>query len=1108
MANYAKGGKVGDPPVKKKVVENATKVAPRAVKEVGKDYQPNLDAEGKPILVNGHPTFKKVSVKDPEIDITFPKKNVPTKSKYAGVKPTMPRKPKVDGTPTKAEEDIVFLDETVKNTPEPDPFELAFGWRAEKKETTNQGIASNMPKVMVNGKPTQIREWTIPGRFDAKTKTWNTSSGAMNPTKVYAYYDASGKLVPFDENMSKLSYNDKGGAFYDAKDVVAPAAYTGNLIQRGSLTATDSEMTRKIEAANEEQRKNYEGSGKVAPEVKIKQFISPTNFNESGYSIGKDVNIDAVKSNIVPTQMVNTPVVDNNNTPFDNLDNYKKNAKPVIKPNMAPKEVTLPANSNPNLPSSGDNINLLYKRKKGFKSGGLVSKYGGGGPVINPQLMAGIKNTYAAGRDSGGIDRGDVIGGTVAPIDATGGLKQGASSASSGTSNTQGLGAAAEAVGQIAGTGVDALDKKDGYSTIAGQAGASALKGAGKGAAIGLNPAVMALTGGNSAWIAPIAGAVIGGTVGAVKGKKEKTERIGLAADEMRGSVADQQYSDSKDTFKSESFREQDTKRGLRGLFAKGGTIKGPGTGTSDSIEAKVKPGTFIVPAKNAGFAEKLVKELLGKKEGKMNLNQGGGVKVKLSNGEYGISEKTKNELTSYLGQEILEELAPDAKENSEEMRMGGMLKRADGSYSKRGLWDNIRANAGSGKKPTPEMLKQEKKIKDSYAGGGYVVQRSGDREGKTHKVTGPDGTVKYFGDPNLGQHPKDSARKEAFYARHKNNLDNNPHFRAYARETWAEGGTVTKYANGGNVENTTKRMTSSGNPALDAEIDLLYKTGNWRADAVDKIEAKAKALGLDVGDNPLSPSLRTGVFKDLKYKKDYFKTEVNKELQNKKQQKKYEMRRLAFAPTAPKGMNDEDFMTYRKLKKEAVSEGKGMAALQKFVADKKDSLEESNKFQGQLKRGIETGKDYAKKYQLAQDLKANLEYAKKNVDKFTAKELQSLAEQEKAASLDYSKLKTPSQYATPNNKRLDAIYEGFAKKRYKPTKVEERSAAPVLQEKIEVKQTPVVQAAAPAVTPVVAQGTQKVAAAPVKSVAAPPVAKVAPTKKKEVAVTYVDEDF
>jgi aminoglycoside phosphotransferase (APT) family kinase protein len=45
-------------------------------------------------------------------------------------------------------------------------------------------------------------------------------------------------------------------------------------------------------------------------------------------------------------------------------------------------------------------------------------------------------------------------------------------------------------------------------------------------------------------------------------------------------------------------------------------------------------------------------------------------------------------------------------------MQGGGMIKRADGSYSKRGLWDNIRANKGSGKKPTKQMLKQEAKIK------------------------------------------------------------------------------------------------------------------------------------------------------------------------------------------------------------------------------------------------------------------------------------------------------------------------------------------------------------------------------------------------------------
>lgn len=53
------------------------------------------------------------------------------------------------------------------------------------------------------------------------------------------------------------------------------------------------------------------------------------------------------------------------------------------------------------------------------------------------------------------------------------------------------------------------------------------------------------------------------------------------------------------------------------------------------------------------------------------------------------------------------------------------MIKRKDGSYSQRGLWDNIRAKKGSGKKPTKEMLEQEEKIKKKskkkkkyYAGG------------------------------------------------------------------------------------------------------------------------------------------------------------------------------------------------------------------------------------------------------------------------------------------------------------------------------------------------------------------------------------------------------
>lgn len=52
-----------------------------------------------------------------------------------------------------------------------------------------------------------------------------------------------------------------------------------------------------------------------------------------------------------------------------------------------------------------------------------------------------------------------------------------------------------------------------------------------------------------------------------------------------------------------------------------------------------------------------------------------------------------------------------DASNNKNTMKE--MIKRKDGSKSERGLWDNIRANKGSGKKPTKAMLAQAKKIEN-----------------------------------------------------------------------------------------------------------------------------------------------------------------------------------------------------------------------------------------------------------------------------------------------------------------------------------------------------------------------------------------------------------
>lgn len=135
-----------------------------------------------------------------------------------------------------------------------------------------------------------------------------------------------------------------------------------------------------------------------------------------------------------------------------------------------------------------------------------------------------------------------------------------------------------------------------------------------------------------------------------------------------------------------------------------------------------------------------------------------------------------------------------------EEMMKGGLIKRADGSYSQRGLWDNIRANKGSGRKPTKEMLEQERKIKAKMEEGGSVrngTTKRSTRQGKKMAVY-MDGTWHHFGDSSMDDYRthKSEKRREAFYSRHKKNLQgDSPRakaFRVYARKTWQDGGMVT----------------------------------------------------------------------------------------------------------------------------------------------------------------------------------------------------------------------------------------------------------------------------------------------------------------------------
>lgn len=101
---------------------------------------------------------------------------------------------------------------------------------------------------------------------------------------------------------------------------------------------------------------------------------------------------------------------------------------------------------------------------------------------------------------------------------------------------------------------------------------------------------------------------------------------------------------------------------------ADGGVIKGKGTGKSDSILAKVKADSFVVPAENAKVAEVIREKVLIKApKMKANLNQKGGEKVKLSNGEHLFTPQEK-EKVKQAGIDI-DKLAPNA-ENKEYLQV------------------------------------------------------------------------------------------------------------------------------------------------------------------------------------------------------------------------------------------------------------------------------------------------------------------------------------------------------------------------------------------------------------------------------------------------------
>jgi len=256
-----------------------------------------------------------------------------------------------------------------------------------------------------------------------------------------------------------------------------------------------------------------------------------------------------------------------------------------------------------------------------------------------------------------------------------------------------GLGGAAATIGTTAATAIDAnnMANEQGQVNENKAALSGGLKYASTVAPIATNPALLAATGGLSALAIPVAGGI-----GAIVAARKAGENNDKAAQLYK----EQQFKEGQD---AQQLRADEAIRKRDLGYSQGGKIVGKGTGTSDGIAAKVKKGSFIVPAKNAEVAEEIREKVLRKAPSKKAaLKQDGGVKVKLSNGEHLFTPKEVEKLEDVLGEDVLDKLAPEAMK--EEDRLEGETSENEGMAK------------GGTVKLDPETKKEYEKLKQLKA--------------------------------------------------------------------------------------------------------------------------------------------------------------------------------------------------------------------------------------------------------------------------------------------------------------------------------------------------------------------------------------------------------
>ncbi len=145
--------------------------------------------------------------------------------------------------------------------------------------------------------------------------------------------------------------------------------------------------------------------------------------------------------------------------------------------------------------------------------------------------------------------------------------------------------------------------------------------------------------------------------------------------------------------------------RGARQHKADGGLIRGPGTGTSDSIEDTVPAGTYIMPSDSVGKVGEEALAGMGARGFKPK-SQRKGVDVRLSNGEYELPpeqvhavgvqalDALKNATHEQVGEGL--GVGPDSASEAMFFADGGLVSREGNSYSGGNVVGQISINGGA----------------------------------------------------------------------------------------------------------------------------------------------------------------------------------------------------------------------------------------------------------------------------------------------------------------------------------------------------------------------------------------------------------------------------